>query len=191
MGMNFDEARCKSDLLHLATRIKAHLKPCSRMWIEEPGETARLIGVLNLSHDEIKTSICARCSFRLVVDWVNNLPVVRADEPWFKREGAEWHAFRDGSLCYVYAPHWREEIGAVMAEFDIGQAAAFAASWCIRSTRWLLYRHHFAFEYGIKKWPAEWPFWPHDHKAQMEYEKFKRTAQRLSNGTRRIQSEAR
>jgi hypothetical protein len=171
--MNFEHAQNRSDLLHLGTRIKAQLQPFSRMQIDVSVGTGRIDGFLNLSHDDIQTAICARCSFEFVVDWINRVPVVSTNDAWLRRGGADWHVYRDGSLCYVYAPQWRDEVAAVLSEHDLGEAASFAASWCLHSVRWLLYRHHFAFEHGIKKWPSEWPFWPHGNKAEIEYKKFK------------------
>lgn len=153
------------------------------MQIDESGGTGVVRGVLNLSHDEVKTSIVARCTFQFGANWSMCLPVVSTDEPWLIRGGAEWHIFSNGSICYVYAPHWRDEVAAVLAEFDIEAAAAFAATWCVHSTQWLLYRHHFAFEHGLKKWPAQWPFWSHGQKAKREYKKFKRGCEKLSQET--------
>jgi hypothetical protein len=178
--MTLEDAQNRSDLLHLGTSIKKCLEPLSRMQIDESGCAGIVEGRLNLSHDEVKTSIAARCSFRFGADWITRLPVVSTSEPWLIRGGAEWHIFSDGNICYVYGPHWRDEVAAVLVEFDIEAAAAFAAAWCVRSTQWLLYRHHFAFEHGLKKWPIEWPFWPHDYKARLEYEKLKRGCEKLN-----------
>lgn len=181
--MNFEHAQNRSDLLHFGTRIKQYLWPFSRMRIDESGGTGSVTGLLNLSHDDIQTSICAKCSFEFVANWDKCLPIVRTDEPWLRHGGAEWHMFSNGSLCYLYAQHWRDDVPASVSQYDIATAAAFAASWCVRSVKWLLYRHHFAFEHGIKRWPAEWPFWPHGQKAESEYEKFKRRYQKLAKAT--------
>lgn len=177
--MTFEDAQNRSDLLHLGTRIKAHLPRFTIMRINEAAGTGIVTGSLNLSHDEIKTSISARCSFRFGTNWPSYPPIVSTNEPWLNRD-PEWHAYSDGSLCYLYARHWLDEVAPMVSKYDIAVAADFGAYWCIRSVQWLLYRHHFAFEHGIKKWPTQWPFWSHGQKAEFEYKKFKRRNERLS-----------
>jgi hypothetical protein len=178
--MTFDQAQNTSDLLHLGTRLRHYLEPGSRLRIDDHAGMGVVTGLLNLSHDEITTSVSARCSFQFASDWPTHVPVVSTSEPWLIRD-TEWHAYSDGSLCYIYHKEWEDDVPPLVSTHDIGVAAEFAAYWCIRSVRWLLYRHHFAFEHGIKKWPAQWPFWPHGEKADREYQKLNRDSEKQSN----------
>jgi hypothetical protein len=155
--MDLTDDQNRSDLLHFAVRLKRQLEPISLLEISADVSRATVTGTLNLSHDEISTAIAAKCRFQFVPNWSAFVPRIRTDVPWLRRGDPAWHTFRDSSLCFVYAPQWRDEIRTVTQDFDIGRGAEFAVTWCIRSTRWLLYRHYFGFEHGLKKWPSEWP----------------------------------
>lgn len=171
--MDLARAQNRSDLLHFGVRLKDHLKPVSLLEIDGNASSARVTGALNLSHDDIVTTVSAKCCFRFVPNWSECIPSVKTDVSWLRRGDPNWHLFRDGSLCFVYGPQWRDELREAISETDIGIAAEFAVTWCVRSTRWLLYRHHFAFEHSITQWPKDWPSWPHDGTERIEYERIK------------------
>lgn len=168
--MDLTNARSRSDLLHFAVRLKPQLEPISILEIASDASGACVTGTLNLSHDDVSTAVSAKCRFQFVPNWSEFVPRVSTSVPWLRRGDPAWHTFRDGSLCFVYGPQWRDETCVVMQQFDIAKAAEFAATWCIRSTRWLLYRHHFGFEHGLEKWPREWPSWQHDGSEHIEYQ---------------------
>lgn len=153
------------------------------MCIDEAVGTGTVDGFLNLSHHAIQTAVCARCRFEFATGWADHAPLVSTSEAWVTKGNPDWHVSSKGNLCYIYTPYWRDELRTVLAGHDIGEAAAFAASWCIYSVRWLLYRHHFAFEHGIKQWPREWPSWQHGHKAEGEYRKFKSACRKPAGAT--------
>lgn len=167
----------RSDLLHFAVRLKTQLNPVSLLEIEQAPARAKVTGILNLSHDGITTSISTKCCFTFGPNWMQILPKVETEAVWLRRGDPKWHTFSDGSLCFVYRPHWRDQIRAALDESDVAKAAEFAVMWCVRSTRWLLYRHHFAHEHGITEWPKDWPSWSHDGTEQLAYERLRKDAE--------------
>lgn len=103
----------------------------------------------------------APCSVFVERTWVSCCPSVICHAPWLRKE-PDWHAFSDGSLCYVYAPEWRD-IMLRLAEQDGFFAAAEAAHlWIVRNVTWLLNKHLLAYQLGITAWPKEWAYWPHN-----------------------------
>ena len=111
----------------------------------------------------------AQCSILVTQTWVSYRPDVICHEPWLRKE-ADWHAFSDGSLCYVYAPEWRDVMRPLVEKDGFLAAAEAARLWITRNVAWLLNKHLLADELGITKWQKDWPFWPHDaNEARRQY----------------------
>ena len=152
-------------------------------------QTVTICGELPLEHDSISTDVSARCRFTLNEKWRGVMPMVECNSPWVKRlvdepslypgfefGNPDWHINRNGSLCWEYLPHWRDEV--LKTELKEGRTAVllFAVTWMIHSVKWLLYRHHYATLNGIEKWPKDWEFWDHKgNAAEQEYERYRLT----------------
>lgn len=160
----------QSDLLHLASGITSRLLPNSAwMKVDQQTWTAHCGGLLDLSHDDIRTATKARCIFGIRHDWVNTMPVVCCLEPWVKKGITDWHVYTNGGLCFELALRWKNEVDRAVQEHGIMYGAAFAATWCLNNTRWLLYRHRYAYENNINEWPKEWPCWRHGKDGERDY----------------------
>ncbi len=68
---------------------------------------AAVSGVLNLSHDEIRTNKKAQCKFELSPEWKTKPPVVHCRESWVRADW-DWHAGVGGVLCYILDEQWKE-----------------------------------------------------------------------------------
>lgn len=102
----------------------------------------------------------AHCSFWIAPTWTIRNPVVVCHESWL-RTGADWHAYTDGSLCYVLDQEWHDVMNSVVGRDGILVAADAARLWITRNVAWLLSKHLMADDLGLTTWPADWPFWPH------------------------------
>jgi hypothetical protein len=157
-----------SDLLSLASVLDSEFLGCHGIGIDADATSAVVSGDINLSHDDVKTTITARCEIRVFPDWTSILPEVLCSESWV-RSGADWHA-GDGYLCYVFDDEWQDLVSFVRSEEGQVPAATYAANLCLRNTRWLLYKHHIASITNMTKWPANWPGRPHSpQEARKQY----------------------
>ena len=163
-------ARCfrQSDLLSIATRLDAEVVGNHGIHLDRDARWAVVTGMLNLSHDDVKTAKRAHCKITFGPEWRLQLPVVHCREPWIRHDW-DWHAGKGGLLCYILDEQWKDCVGLVFEQEGNAAAALYAASLCVRNVRWLLYRHHIAHVTGIKKWPMEWPAWPHGDTGRREY----------------------
>lgn len=125
----------------------------------------------------------ARCSISVRLEWPKRPPLFTCHEPWLKH-GADWHAYDDGSLCYVFDTEWYDKISGLIVARGEHVAAQVARFWIFRNARWLLNKHLLADQLGISDWPhKEWPFYPHGYQAALrEY---------LRAGSRRYQGKNR
>lgn len=111
----------------------------------------------------------AQCSIYIAPNWVTRRPDVICHEPWLKKN-ANWHTSSDSSLCYVYAPEWRDFMNRIAEKDGMFEAADAARLWLLQNVQWLLNKHVLAEELGIKDWQKDWPFWPHDqNEAERKY----------------------
>jgi len=129
---------------------------------------AAVSGVLNLSHDEIRTNKRAQCKFELLPEWKTKPPVVHCREPWVRADW-DWHAGTGGVLCYILDEQWKDLVGTVMTQEGNVAAARYAAILCLRNVCWLLYRHYIGNITKMTMWPRDWPAWPHGEPARREY----------------------
>jgi len=146
---------------NLALRLYCDLEQPKSIMLDERTRSATFKGQLSLSHDDIRTQTTATCRFIIGPGWQEQLPYVACDESWVTRGNADWHTYPDGSLCFEFDERWRDELTIVAAEDGLGPAAEFAKTWCLRSTRCLLWRHLVAHRAGMKKWPKAWESWSH------------------------------
>lgn len=159
-----------SDLLSLASQLNSEFLGCHGIEIDADARYAVVSGEINLSHDDVTTTITARCEILIVPAWTLVLPEVHCSESWV-RSGPDWHAW-SGCLCYVFDDEWRDLVTCVRSEEGQIPAAVYAANLCLRNTRWLLYRHHIASITNLQKWPRSWPGRPHSREeARKEYMK--------------------
>src|SRR5207247_580057 len=95
-------------------------------------------------------------------DWLELPPVVASYSPFIRRE-VDWHAYPDGSLCYVLRDEWRDRLAKLMTNNseDISRAIDYAATWLLAATDSLVTRHLLGARHGIEKWPKEWLAYAH------------------------------
>jgi hypothetical protein len=140
---------------------------------------ATVRGKLNLSHQNIETNVVADCSLCVLCDWRRTAPALRCGARWIRRPEdsllrADWHINSDESLCYVLDAEWRDCLADIEAKHGPDFTINAAALYCVNSARWLLYRHLQAYRRKLKKWPKEWPQWPHYEAGVIEYIRQKR-----------------
>jgi hypothetical protein len=93
--------------------------------------------------------------------------MIRCLERWVRPE-LDWHAGPDGTLCYVLDDEWRDRMHKV-SEHLRDELADYAVEYCLRNTRWLLYRHYVGFLTKILEWPSAWPAWQHGEAGRRQY----------------------
>ena len=168
--MTLDDTFKQSDLLHLASGITSRLLQGSAwMKVDQQTWTAECGGLLNLSHDDLQTDTSAKCVFIICHNWIDTMPIVCCEEPWLKKMGADWHVYKNGVLCFELDLRWKDQVARAVQEHGTMHGAAYAATWCLNSSRWLLYRHHYAHVHNIHQWPKEWPSWRHGKDGQRDY----------------------
>ena len=131
-------------------------------------------GVLPLrAHGENGTTM-SRVSVVVRPEWLEMPPTVTAHEPFIRRE-ADWHAYVDGSLCYVLKDEWRDRLGKLMTKNaeDISLAMDYALTWMVAATDSLVTRHLLGARYGIVNWPPEWDAYAHGDEGVEEYRREK------------------
>lgn len=157
-----------SDLLSFGDRLNGELEGCHGISVTPNATSAEVIGMLNLSHDDVRTHQRASIKAVLTPDWKEKPPSVYCREDWVRADW-DWHSGRDGLLCYVIPEEWRDLV--LETERCDGAIAAvqFAVSLCLRNVRWLLYRQFIAHIGGLVRWPKEWPAWPHGDAGRLAY----------------------
>jgi hypothetical protein len=158
----------RSDVLNLAERIQKQLGSSPGIRVSPDSRQASFSGYLNLSHTNVESDVNAYCQFHVFCDWETQLPALFCHEPWVKKDW-DWHVGKDGNVCYELPLRWQDHIRKVRQEAGFVLAIGYAATWCLNSTRWLLYRHHFAYENSISVWPKNWPAWRHNEDGISDY----------------------
>ena len=131
-------------------------------------------GLLPLrAHDE-NGATSSSISVVVKPDWLQQPPTVTSHAPFIRRE-VDWHAYPDGSLCYVLKDEWRDRLAKLMANNreDISHAIDYAATWLLAATDSLVTRHLLGVRHGIKQWPAEWLAYAHYDEGVEEYRREK------------------
>lgn len=107
-------------------------------------------------------------------DWLERPPVVTPLASFIRREG-DWHAYPDGSLCYVLAAEWRDRLGKFMTNSseDISRAIDYGATWLLSATDSLVTRHLLGARHSLEKWPSEWVAYAHGEEGEKEYRRLK------------------
>jgi len=141
---------------------------CHGINLDQGAEWAKVSGMLNLSHDEIKTHKMAHCKIHVFPDWKSQQPIVWCLEPWIRHDW-NWHAGAGGLLCYVLGEQWTDFVGGVLKCEGAEAATRYATDLCLRNVRWLLYRHYIGHVTKMKIWPKDWPAWPHGDAGRREY----------------------
>jgi hypothetical protein len=159
-------ASCLDDNLHGTHGIELH----------KNAEKAVVRGLVNLSHDDVKTVKSAKCEITIAPDWWRQMPAVYCPDPWV-RSDIDWHAWK-GCLCFMLGDEWTDCVTHVYQDGDLREAARYAARLCLRNVRWLLYRHYIGHAMKIQEWPKEWPARPHAEAGRLEYH---RQIRRLRN----------
>jgi hypothetical protein len=109
----------------------------------------------------------ARCSVAVQCDWPERPPRFVCHEPWLKH-GADWHAYGDGSLCYVFEKEWCDKIAGLFAARGEFVAARVARFWLLRNARWLLNKHLLADQLGLRDWQhKEWQYYSHGYQVAL------------------------
>lgn len=159
---------------NLALRIHCELRQPKTIVFDKRGLTIKMSGKLALSHDGRSTGALASCRFWVNSTWLEKPPEIAVDEPWLRHD-IEWHADK-GFLCFEYHRKWADVLDEIASKDGLGRAAEYAKTWCLRSTRSLLWKHLQADRIGLKKWPKEWDSWPHYDEALDAYREEQRLA---------------
>lgn len=169
-GLIGDEIeRCfrRSNLLSFGVGLADHLERPG-VHLDQDARWVKVMGLLNLSHDDVTTTKQVRCRFELIPEWRSEPPAVWCLEDWVRCD-VDWHAGRGGILCYVLDEQWRDVVSKVQMGGDNYAATRYAVSLCLRNVRWLLYRHYIAHVTRLRTWPGEWQAWSHGAPGRMEY----------------------
>src|SRR6185369_2642518 len=138
-------------------------------------------GLLPLKAHEGNGATSSSITIVVEPDWLERPPTVTAHDSFIRRE-IDWHAYPDGSLCYVLKDEWRDRLGKFMTynKEDISRAMDYAATWLLAATDSLVTRHLFGSRHGIKQWPPDWLAYAHGDEGVKEY---RREQQRAGNNT--------
>jgi len=166
--MTVEESFNQSDLLNLATLVESQLVDSLGIYVDRQKWSAKVAGVLNLSHDKIETDLLAYCAFEICHDWWKNVPAVYCNEYWVKKD-TEFHIGLDGWICFDLDLRWQKYVTDVLSQEGMRAAALYGAAWCVHHCRWLLYRHHYFFANNISKWPNDLPAWGHGDDGRREF----------------------
>ncbi len=131
-------------------------------------------GILPLRAHEENCTTSSGVTVVVSSDWLERPPTVIAHESFIRRE-TDWHAYADGSLCYVLKDEWRDRLAKLMTnnKEDISCAIDYAATWLLAANDSLVTRHLLGARHGIKKWPAEWFAYAHGEEGVEEYRRAK------------------
>lgn len=93
--------------------------------------------------------------------------VLMPKEPKGWADCAEWHRYESGRLCWVREDQWRALFAGDINHETISTAAAALT----KHVTDLLRYHIIAARQNLKKWPKEWPAWPHgdDYKKEKKH----------------------
>ena len=167
IGLKIERSLRWGSCMQLASEIKLIWADC-RIKEEPSCKWLTLYGRLPLEISGFETVQSAEIVIRITPDWIGQIPSVWCKENWMK-SGADWHASKDGMICYELDLRWTEECRSVLHKEGAIAVARYCAAWLLKSVSWLVYRHHYAHVMGIQKWPPEWPFWPHGDEGRKLY----------------------
>ena len=131
--------------------------------------------VINVRDEQLISTCNALCTISIGAGWDWSIPRIVCHEKWIRHE-TNWHTFLAGNLCIEFPQRWRDELASAQLLLDPASFAQFATEYFMSSAIWLLVRHRFGFENGIKIWPDQWPGWPHGDNAKTEYAKRRHAA---------------
>ena len=136
-------------------------------------------GVLALRAHEENGATSTGVTIVVGPNWLDRPPVVTPHATFIRRE-VDWHAYPDGSLCYVLRDEWRDRLGKLMTknQEDISLAIDYAATWLLAATDSLVTRHLIGARHGIKQWPPEWLAYAHGDEGVKEYQREKYTSRK-------------
>lgn len=135
---------------------------------KQNGPSCLLIGNVRIGSDII-AGMGVLCTVEPTHQWQREIPKISCLESWIRRGDMDWHAYDDGSLCVEVALRWRDEIAKVATTHSEAQTLCFAAEYLLNSAAWLITRHRYALENGLKKWPTTWPYWAHGPQGNRDY----------------------
>lgn len=167
-GMTVEDSFKLSDLLNLGALIESQLTDSLGLNINRENYSAKMSGLLNLSHDNIYTDLQARCAIEVRHNWWKDLPAAYCNDYWVKRD-INLHVGPDGWICFDVDVRWRKYVSEVMEREGMQAAALYAAAWFIHHCRWLLFRHHYFYTHSISKWPNDLPAWGHGDAGRREF----------------------
>jgi hypothetical protein len=167
IGLEIERCFRQSNLLWLATCLDDNFLGLHGIGLHKEARQAVVRGLVNLSHDEVKTVKSAKCEIKVYPEWWRQIPEVRCGDPWV-RSDIDWHAW-NGWLCFMLQDEWTDCVTRVYGDGEIRDAARYAAQLCLRNVRWLLYRHYIGQVLKMQQWPKEWPARPHDEAGRLEY----------------------
>jgi hypothetical protein len=166
--MTVEESFKQSDLLNLATLVESQFAASFGIKIDRQNWSAKILGVLNLSHDEIETDLLAYCSFEICHDWWKNLPTAYCNDYWVRKD-IDFHIGEDGWICFDVDVRWQKYVANVLKQEGMRAAALYGAAWFSHHCRWLLYRHHYFYVNNISEWPKDLPAWGHGNEGRREF----------------------
>ena len=166
--MTIEDAFKKSNLLNLAVLFQDELAGSRGVLIERRDWSAKVSGIINLSHDKIETDFTANCLVIVPHDWWNKRPQVFCNDYWVKKN-IDFHVGEDGWVCYELDLRWTKYVSGVKQREGIRAAALYAAAWCLHHCRWLLYRHRCFYVDNVVEWPADLPAWGHGDHGRKEF----------------------
>ena len=134
-------------------------------------------GVLPLRAHEENGATSTGITVVVRPDWLERPPVVTPDAPFIRR-AIDWHAYPDGSLCYVLRDEWYDRLARLMSNNseDISRAIDYATTWLLAATDSLVTRHLLGARHGIKQWPSKWTAYSHGDEGVKEYRRECRAA---------------
>jgi hypothetical protein len=121
-----------------------------------------------LMHYDIESSARATCKFILYPDSQENMPKVFCTEYWVKRD-VDWHIYSTGELCYDLPERWKRNMKRFQKRLTSAQLTEVAANWCLIHSQSLLFRHLFAYDNNLEKWPQEWKAFRHGKAGLNDY----------------------
>jgi len=121
----------------------------------------------------------ANMTLTVPLRWRENTPWVQCHEHWLRAGDPDWHAYKDGGLCYIHDNEWTDAVGAMESECGADEMLQGCAALCAQLSVQLMERHLLAWRQKLKRWPKSWSAWGHGTIGTKEYEKVRaqRTAE--------------
>lgn len=136
----------------------------------------RVAGSLALQEHGENGSTLAKLSIHVHPQWLQVPPRVTVREEYLRRE-EDWHASKDGAICYVLDKAWADWLTQYFwsTGADCDRAVDAASTWCLASVDSLVSRHLLAHRHRIDKWPKDWPDYSHRELGVQEYLRAKKS----------------